>query len=908
MRTTHFILALLAVSRPASAQFAPTGEDEPEQIEETPAPTLTKAPELLKFVEPDYPEPLFAEGVSGEVVLNIDIDASGKVTQATVVRSSATEFEAPAIAAAEQFVFSPAEIDFSPAAIRIEYVLRFEPVVPEPDVIAGKPSESAPPLLPIVFEGTVLEAGERTPISGADILIGGNVVTSTDAQGRFELRGVPQGAFLVRVESPYFATYESEETRGANEKLVATYYLRRVARDPFETVVRARSPKREVSRVELSRKEIEKVPGTFGDPIRVIENLPGLARVPGGLGGALIVRGSNPADTGIYVDGVEIPILYHFLGLTSVLPPDFLESIQFYPGGFSAKYSRATAGIVDVTTRDLDCDRFRLNAEIDFVDSGAYTCIPIGEWHVALAVRRSYFDFFIPFVLDAVVDDDEGRITASPVYTDYQIKAERVFGNHRLTLFTFGSSDDLEFIRTGSAEDVNVDSSFDQYFNRIVARDRWNIDEDLELISSLALGYSIQQFQATSDDIGLENSLRIPIWTLDWREELRATLTETLDLRAGLDHTFARAPVEATTPIPSGLREFPSGTFDFTNAQTTRQVPREATQGYWAELEWRPIDGLTVIPGVRFDRFDFFRAQDFRVLPRLSARWDLLENTTVKGAFGQFARLPDPQFLAEPPVGQPELETERSDQYIVGVEQTFGDFYLDVQGYYIDRYNLRQLSGEVDFVDGQAIPRVFDNGGEGYTYGMDLLLRKEPTNDSFWYGWIAYTLSRSIRRDTFAVAGFSNPGTGDTNGLTDQDPVLQEYKSPFDQTHILTLIAQFELPYEFEIGGRFRLVSGNPFTPLDQNEAYFDADSNAYVSSTEGVELNSDRVPVFHQLDIRIDRTWIFSLWKLTAYLEILNVYNQSNVEAIQYDYRFNERVEVSFLPIVPILGVKGEF
>lgn len=908
MMRTLLALVLLAHSTPAAAQFAPTGEDEPDRIEEAPAPTLTKAPELVKFVEPEYPEALFAAGVAGEVVLNIDIDANGQVTQATVVRSSAPEFEAPAVAAAEQFEFSPAEIDFAPAAIRIEYVLRFEPVTPEPDVIAGKPSESAPPLLPVVFQGTVLEAGEREPINGADILIGGNVVTSTDAQGRFALRGIPEGSFLVRVESPYFAPYEIEESRDANQKLVATYYLRRIARDPFETLVRARAPKRDVAKVELSRKEIEKVPGTFGDPIRVIENLPGLARTPGGLGGALIVRGSNPADTGIYIDGVEIPILYHFLGLTSVLPPDFLENIQFYPGGFSAKYSRATAGIVDVTTRDLDCDRWRLNAEIDFVDSAAYTCVPIGEWSVAAAVRRSYFDLFIPFILDAVVDDDEGRITASPVYTDYQIKAERVFGNHRLTLFTFGSSDDLEFIRTGSAEDVNVDSSLDQYFNRMVVRDRWNIDADLELISSLALGYQRQRFRASSEDIDLQNELDIPIWSLDWREELRATLSETLDLRAGLDHTFARAPVKATTPVPAGLREFPSGTFDFTNAQTTRQVPREATQGYWAELEWRPLDGLVLVPGLRIDRFDFSRAQDFRVLPRLSARWELVPGTTVKGAFGQFARLPDPQFLAEPPVGQPELETERSDQYIVGVEQIYDDFYLDVQGYYIDRYNLRQLSGEVDFVDGQAVPRVFDNGGEGYTYGMDLLLRKEPTTDSIWYGWIAYTLSRSIRRDTFEIAGFSNPGGGDNNGLTDQDPEFREYLSPFDQTHILTIIAQFELPYEFEIGGRFRLVSGNPFTPLDQNEAYFDADATGYVASTRGVELNSDRVPTFHQLDLRIDRTWVFDLWKLTAYLEILNVYNQSNVEAIQYDYRFNERVEVSFLPIVPILGVKGEF
>ncbi|MEO1174047.1 MAG: TonB-dependent receptor, partial [Myxococcota bacterium] len=447
--------------------------------------------------------------------------------------------------------------------------------------------------------------------------------------------------------------------------MTGTYYLRRTAVDPFETIVRARTPRREVAKVELTRKELEKIPGTFGDPIRVIENLPGLARVPGGLGGALIVRGANPADTGIYIDGVEIPLLYHFLGFTSVLPPDILENIQFYPGGFSAKYSRATAGIVDVTTRDLECDRLRINAEIDLLDSAAYACAPVGSWSVAAAIRRSYFDIFIPFILDATItDEDEGRVTASPVYTDYQLKANTVIGDHRITLFTFGSSDDLEFIRTGSTEEVNVDNSFDAYFNRIVAQDRWNIEEDIQLLSSLALGYSRQRFVFESDDIDLDNELDIPITTLDWREELRLNLSDSLDLRVGLDHTFGRAAVTARAPIPSSFREFPRPTFDFTAAQETRQTPVEATQGYWAEAEWKPIEGLSLIPGVRVDRFDFESAQDFRVHPRLAARWQAFGDTTFKAAFGTFARLPDPQFLAEPPIGQPELEAERSVQYI----------------------------------------------------------------------------------------------------------------------------------------------------------------------------------------------------------------------------------------------------
>ncbi len=69
----------------------------------------------------------------------------------------------------------------------------------------------------------------------------------------------------------------------------------------------------------LSQAELENVPGALNDPIRAVQNLPGLARAPF-LSGALIVRGSSPADTGIYIDGDKVPLIFHFLGGPSILP------------------------------------------------------------------------------------------------------------------------------------------------------------------------------------------------------------------------------------------------------------------------------------------------------------------------------------------------------------------------------------------------------------------------------------------------------------------------------------------------------------------------------------------------------------------------------------------------------------
>ena len=88
----------------------------------------------------------------------------------------------------------------------------------------------------------------------------------------------------------------------------------------YETTVRAKKPPAAVTRYELSQPELTIVPGTFGDPLRVIQNLPGVARTPFGLG-ALVIRGSSPNDSGVYVEGHRIPILYHFLVGPCVLTP-----------------------------------------------------------------------------------------------------------------------------------------------------------------------------------------------------------------------------------------------------------------------------------------------------------------------------------------------------------------------------------------------------------------------------------------------------------------------------------------------------------------------------------------------------------------------------------------------------------
>src|SRR6185295_10302558 len=142
------------------------------------------------------------------------------------------------------------------------------------------------------------------------------------------------------------------------------------ATDELDIDVEGQRPPREPTQHSISAEEITKIPGTNGDALRSLSNMPGVARV-GAFDGLLIVRGSSPRDTQVFVDGTNIPLVYHFGGLSSVVPSEMLERIDFYPGNFGPQYGRATGGIVDVGVRSPKKDKLHGLLQVDLIDARA---------------------------------------------------------------------------------------------------------------------------------------------------------------------------------------------------------------------------------------------------------------------------------------------------------------------------------------------------------------------------------------------------------------------------------------------------------------------------------------------------------------------------------------------------------
>ncbi len=236
---------------------------------------------------------------------------------------------------------------------------------------------------------------------------------------------------------------------------------------------------------------------------------------------------------------------------------------------------------------------------------------------------------------------------------------------------------------------------------------------------------------------------------------------------------------------------------------------------------------------------------------------------TVKGGVGLFAQ--EPTFdETDPNFGNPKLKGERAIHYSAGVEYKPRPYVtLDATGFYKDMYSMvSPNAGQFTDADGNVKPLRYDNTGKGRAYGLELVARHDFANN--FTGWLAYTLSRSERLDSGQT----------TYRLFD-----------FDQTHILTVLGTYSLPRNWQIGGRFRFVTGNPTTPVV--DSVFNASTDQY-DPVYG-KLNSARIEAFHQLDIRVDKRWVYQSWMLDMYLDVQNIYNRANPEGVSYNYNFRK-------------------
>jgi len=845
------------------------------------------APKPLNNPQPVYPPDAKAQQLEGQVILRLEIDKEGHLTKATVAEPAGYGFDEAALEAAKQLQFAPAhwaDGTTFPAAIKYRFSFHLEKKKPTEEEAA----KAAEQQKLAVLSGIVLGAATEVPVAGASVsLAPGGMEAHTDEKGAFSFVDLPPGKYSVLVRAPGFKPLTAEETLAAGEATEVKYRLA-IASTALEVTVQGERPPREVTKRTLDAQEIERIPGTNGDALKSLQSLPGVARPPGFLG-LLIVRGSAPQDTQTFIDGTQVPIIYHFGGLSSVVPTEVLQKIDFYPGNFGTEYGRVQGGIVDVGMRDPKSEYHGL-AQFDFIDGRLLLEGPIpgmDGWTFLAAGRRSY----VGSLLGPALSGLGASVTEVPTYYDYQFMiAKKPTPSSSFRVSFFGSDDAFGLLdEKPSPGQPALTGNFGLHtaFQRLQMRYANDLANGDKINVVLGFGRDEVNFDAGTLNFNLD------FRSISGRAEYSAKLGRKVRLDTGIDMYGGYYDVEAQIPPPPRPGSPPNGPFSLQQVSGISITGGAFQPAAYAEMEITPNSRSRVVPGVRVDWFNL--TKQFDVSPRANARYVVhneFPKTTLKGGVGLYYQQPQFQEVSAP-FGNPNLQSNRSGQFSLGIEQEITPaLEASVEGFY------KALDHQVVSVPSPSGSGItYTNAGTGYVGGMEVLVKWKPSKDSPFFGWIAYTLSRSVRTD---------------------GPGLPEHLFQYDQPHILTVLGSYNFGNGWEFGARFRLISGllntpnvcDPTLPTcvpNRTSSLFDASSGTYVAIPASAQY-SERLPLFNQLDLRVDKHWKFKKWQLSAYLDVQNAYNAINVDGYSYNFNFTARAAVADLPILPSIGLRGEF
>ena len=717
------------------------------------------------------------------------------------------------------------------------------------------------------IQGTVYNNSTKAPLVGAEVrIVEIDTRQKTDENGTFVFSDIPAGTYTLITTVPDTELLQRTPiVVKAEETLAPEIYVETTQYRLEEVEVTGESAPKTVSKKSLQSEEITRLPGTAGDVLRALPAIPGIG-VANDFSGALYIRGGSDEDNLYYFDRVPVGYPYHFGGLVSSLSSEIIDRIDVYAGGYGAEYGVDSQAVIDIYSQDSSPADLRGKFNLNLLFSEGLLQGRFGEkgyWYAA--GRRSYIDLFI-----GSLSFGTGAITAFPRFWDYQLKAGYDFNDKHQFFFNLFASGD-RFALKLDGEDVDEDFqgniSFESGFEGGGIHLRSFLTE--RLTSYLSLTRSKFLF-----DVNFGPSLSLEIDAPDYvlREDIIYELNAKHRLESGLILGFEPGQVSGTfTRIPD------EGEADYDIRFQQKVDVDEYVRGYRAEAylqdRYTLLPFLSVVFGLRFDYFS--RINQLSAQPRGSVLVELPNSSELQFAYGIYNQTPIPAQLSSS-VGNPALKSSQASHYILELKRQISqDTEIKMAAYYKNLADLVTADEEATYL----------NQGVGYAQGTEIFLRHRR-GDRF-FGWVSYAYALSKRRDR-------------------PDEPYRLYS--FDQTHVATLAASYNLTPTWEIGAKWQYRTGNPYTPVEEATIRFDPRNGEPIYVPIYAETNSDRLPPYHRLDLRVSKTYQFGRWKLGAFLELLNAYNRQNLLDYRYSENYTEREDVNQLPIIPYLGITAEF
>lgn len=715
------------------------------------------------------------------------------------------------------------------------------------------------------IKGVVIDKSTRQPLEFVNVLVVGlGIGASTDANGNFLITQVPPGIYRLQASflgykteltpeyrvnhvTPYVQIELEEENASLNEVVVTA--------SPFQKV-----PESPVSLRVIGLQEIEKAPGANRDISKVVQNYPGVAFSPIGYRNDLIVRGGGPSENRFYLDGVEIPNINHFStqgasgGPVGLIDADLIRSVKFYSGAFPADKGNALSSVLDFSLRDGDMERNSLKATLGASEVSLSSNGHIGnKTSYLVSVRQSYLQALFKIL----------GLPFLPAYTDASFKIKTRFDSHNeLTLLGLGGIDRMKLNLGIEGEDAEYMLSYLPEINQ----ETYTVGGvyrhySQRHVQSIVLSQSYlnnRNVKYRDNDESTEENLTLRLGSIEQETKLRMENTSSWSVwkvKAGFDLNYSRYKSnEYRKVFANALREY--------DYHTDLSLWR---WGMFASVDYAaPDKSFTASMGVRTDGNNYsdkMKELWRQLSPRLSVSYRLIEGLTLSGHVGLYYQLPS--YTALGFKGEEGEYVNRHLDYISVSQESLGlswtpneNMELSVEGFY-------KLYGHMPFSLSDQIPlsckgndygtignEALSSEAKGRSYGVELMFK--------WLLTQKLNLSSSL---TIFKSEFKDGEQG------------SYVPSAWDNRFILNMSGTYNFPKHWSLGAKVSCIGGSPYTPYDVEKSSlveaWNVQGRAYYDYSR---YNQERLPVFGQLDVRVDKTFYLKKCMLGFYLDIQNI------------------------------------
>ncbi|MBN2807605.1 MAG: TonB-dependent receptor [Prolixibacteraceae bacterium] len=688
----------------------------------------------------------------------------------------------------------------------------------------------------------------------------------------------------------------------------------------------------QMSMIEVPIQKLQNLPVILGeaDVLKVMQLLPGVKGGTEGTSG-IYVRGGGSDQNLFLLDGVPVYNANHLLGFFSVFNPDAIKSLKVYKGGFPAHYGGRLSSVIDITMKDGNMKKLEGNYSIGLISSKLSLEGPIKKDNTSfiISARRTYIDILAQPLLVYINSKNDEGIKAGAWFHDLNLKVNHIFSERsRLCLSAYygqdkgynGTENSKKNVFEGTQVNHTSKNRFGLGWGNAIASLRWNYLINKKMFSNTTLTYSKYHFDVSFENI--ENDLI----TKNKVENFFKYYSGIKDVSAKVDFDyFPLAGHEVKfgvqlidhlfSPGVSQIR-YENRINDTTNALDSvygnLKIIANEYSAYLEDVMMITAD-FRINAGVHLSLFNVQDENYLRLQPRLSLRYKVAENWSLKASYSRMVQ--HVHLLTTAGISMPtdlwlpvtkKFEPPFSDQFAIGsVIILPNHLSLTIEGFYKSMQNLIEYKEGASFTGTATDWENKVEKGNGWSYGAEWMLEKNIGQTT---GWIAYTLSWSKRQ--FDLLNFGNP-----------------FPAKYDSRHDVSVVLSHKFSNKMDIGLTWIYQTGNAVTLgtmkyLSAKIPGINAHFQTQYEVTDYNGRNNYRMPPYHRMDVGLNfhkqKKHGLRTWNISAY----NAYSRQNPFIIIWDtksVRMNEGsgqilkdktilTQYSLFPIIPSISYSFKF